>query len=69
MSFSITLTVEDGVPVVASFSTGDAAPPDGAYSIGGHVHHGTDSPPSLGLQTPIGSVNTYLTSRASEISE
>jgi hypothetical protein len=60
MSFSISIEVKDGQAEVRSITTGDGAPPDGSYSINGHVHHGDDAPPYIAVTTPIGMVQAHL---------
>lgn len=69
MSWSIALRVENGEATVTNVTKGGpiATPPDGDYTINGHVFHGNDAQPSLGLMTPMGGVNVYLTEKAVDV--
>lgn len=68
MSWSINFKVVDGVvdPESIQASSGGAAPPDGSYSVNGHVHHEygdgqADAQPSLSVNSPQGGISAYMT--------
>jgi len=74
MSFSISFKVVDGQvdPDSIQASSGGAAPPDGSYSINGHVHHEygdgqADAQPMVGVMTPMGGVNAYFNEAAYKV--
>lgn len=66
MSWNIHFKIVDGAvdPESIGLSTGESAPPDGDYTINGHVHHGNDAWPSIGVTTPMGGTNTYFYEKA-----